>query len=130
MTEPYSVMIRDLPADERPRERLERYGAGALGIPELLAIILRVGNPRVSALQLAQQLVSRYSGLRGLAAACGINWVARVNGTAALSWKAGMADNSRAGKFAPGASAKVAFSTISMAAVRRTPGNSASVAAA
>jgi len=63
------AMIRDLPADERPRERLERYGPGSLGTPELLAIILRVGNTRVSALQLAQQLIARSGGLRGVAAA-------------------------------------------------------------
>lgn len=69
MPDPSYSMMRDLPADERPRERLERYGPGALGTPELLAIILRVGNARVSALQLAQQLVSKYGGLRGVAAA-------------------------------------------------------------
>jgi DNA repair protein RadC len=69
MSEPSYAMIRDLPADERPRERLERYGPGALGTPELLAIILRVGNARVSALQLAQQLIGRFNGLRGVAAA-------------------------------------------------------------
>jgi len=69
MSDQYTVMIRDLPADERPRERLERYGPGTLGTPELLAIILRVGNARVSALQLAQQLIIRCGGLRGVAAA-------------------------------------------------------------
>ncbi len=79
MTEPYHVMIRDLPPDERPRERMERYGAEALTIPELLAIILRVGNTRVSALQLAQQLVSRFTGLRPLAGAT-IEELSTVNG--------------------------------------------------
>jgi len=63
------AMIRDLPTDERPRERLERFGPGSLGTPELLAIILRVGNARVSALQLAQQLIVHCEGLRGVAAA-------------------------------------------------------------
>ncbi len=69
MSEQTYVLIRDLPRDERPRERLERYGPNALSIPELLAILLRVGNPRVSALQLAQQLMSRFGSLRNLAAA-------------------------------------------------------------
>lgn len=63
-----AVMIRDLPQDERPREKLERLGAKALGVPELLAILLRVGNARMSALQMGQQLMSRF-GLRGLEAA-------------------------------------------------------------
>ncbi|MHB9132865.1 MAG: RadC family protein [Armatimonadota bacterium] len=79
MPESYSVLIRDLPQDERPRERLERYGAGALGNPELIAILLRVGNARVSALQLAQQLLSRFGGLRELAAAT-IQELSQVNG--------------------------------------------------
>ncbi|MHB0938377.1 MAG: RadC family protein [Armatimonadota bacterium] len=78
MTE-YSGMIRDLPADERPRERLERYGPGALGTPELLAIILRVGNTRASALQLAQELISRCGGLRGVATAS-VQELSTING--------------------------------------------------
>ncbi len=63
-----AVMIRDMPLEERPREKLERLGAKALGVPELLAILLRVGNARMSALQMGQQLMSRF-GLRGLEAA-------------------------------------------------------------
>lgn len=63
------ILMRDLPAQERPRERMERYGAGALGVAKLLAIILRVGNTRVSAIQLGQLLVSNFGGLRNLAAA-------------------------------------------------------------
>ncbi len=69
MTDLYNIRIRDLPAEERPREKLERYGAGALGIAELLAILLRVGNAKASALQLAQHLIARFGGLRGLAGA-------------------------------------------------------------
>lgn len=79
MAEEYHVLIRDLPRDERPRERMERYGAAALTIPELLAIILRVGNTRVSALQLAQQLVSHFGGLRQLAAAS-VQELSTING--------------------------------------------------
>ena len=40
----YQPMIRDIPAGERPRERLERYGASALSTAELLAIVLRGGD--------------------------------------------------------------------------------------
>ena len=79
MPEQYSVLIRDLPQDERPRERLERYGANALTVPELLAIILRVGNVRVSALQLGQQLVSHFGSLRALAAAS-VQELSTING--------------------------------------------------
>ena len=69
MPEQEYILIRDLPPDERPRERLERYGEGMLSVSELLAIILRVGNTRVSALQLAQQLISHFGTLRNLAGA-------------------------------------------------------------
>ena len=38
-----ATMIRDLPADEKPRERLRALGAGQLSNPELIAILLRTG---------------------------------------------------------------------------------------
>ena len=37
------TMIRDLPADEKPRERLRALGANQLSNPELIAILLRTG---------------------------------------------------------------------------------------
>jgi len=65
----YSVVIRDLPAEERPRERLARYGPEALSNAELLAILLRVGSRGESAVGLAQRLLSERGGLRGIATA-------------------------------------------------------------
>jgi len=65
----YRPMIRDLPVDERPRERLAHAGEGALSMAELLAIILRTGVGGESALALATRLISRYGGLPGLARA-------------------------------------------------------------
>jgi DNA repair protein RadC len=58
--------IADLPADERPRERLERLGAGALNTAELLAILLRVGVPGENAVQVGNRLLSAFGGLAGL----------------------------------------------------------------
>ena len=40
----YTPMIRDLPVDLRPRERMIYAGSGALSTAELLAIILRMGG--------------------------------------------------------------------------------------
>ncbi|MBB1625540.1 DNA repair protein RadC [Achromobacter sp. UMC71] len=51
---------------ERPRERLLRHGAAALQNAELLAIGLRTGVPGLNVLDLAGQLLERFSGLRGL----------------------------------------------------------------
>jgi DNA repair protein RadC len=65
----YSVIIRDLPAEERPRERLAKYGPEALATAELLAILLRTGTPKQSALGLANRLLSNFGSLRGIATA-------------------------------------------------------------
>jgi len=64
-----SSTIKDLPTEERPRERLLRCGEGALNTSELLAIILRVGVGGESALDLARRLIITYDGLPGLARA-------------------------------------------------------------
>lgn len=61
--------IKDMPAGERPRERLIRAGEGALSTAELLAIILRTGVGGESVLDMARRLLSNYDGLSGLARA-------------------------------------------------------------
>jgi DNA repair protein RadC len=61
--------IRDLPENERPRERLAQRGERALSSPELLAILLRVGVEGISAVDLGVELLTRFGGLRGLHAA-------------------------------------------------------------
>lgn len=61
--------IKDMPAGERPRERLIRAGEGALSTAELLAIILRTGVGGESVLDMARRLLSSYDGLPGLARA-------------------------------------------------------------
>ncbi len=68
-TTAYPPMIRDLPRQERPRERLRAVGPGALSTSELLAIIMRTGGGGESVLRLAEQLLSRFDGLGGLAGA-------------------------------------------------------------
>ncbi len=65
----YRPKIKELPAEERPRERLLRTGEGALSTAELLAIILRTGVGGENVLALASRLLARYNGLPGLARA-------------------------------------------------------------
>jgi DNA repair protein RadC len=65
--ETYHATIREMPADERPRERLVRHGAEALGTAEPLAIILRVGSSRGSAVALGNQLLARFGSLKASA---------------------------------------------------------------
>ena len=38
------VKIKELPENERPREKLELYGASSLSNEELLEILLKSGN--------------------------------------------------------------------------------------
>jgi len=68
-SERYTLTIKDLPTDERPRERLVKYGPEALSNAELLAIILRVGTAEYSAIGLAEHMLSKFGGLKGIAAA-------------------------------------------------------------
>ncbi|MFZ4535364.1 RadC family protein [Propionivibrio sp.] len=63
------MAITDWPKDERPRERLLAQGAAALSDAELLAIFLRVGVKGKSAVDLARDLIQRFSSLNQLFAA-------------------------------------------------------------
>jgi len=64
-----TLPVRELPPEARPRERLLAEGPEALGARELLAVLLRSGVPGVSSLHLADDLLRRFGGLRGLARA-------------------------------------------------------------
>ncbi|TXK84723.1 DNA repair protein RadC [Paenibacillus sp. N3.4] len=61
-----SLMLREVPLEERPRERMLQYGASALSNAELLAILLRTGTLSESALRLAGRILSECGGLRSL----------------------------------------------------------------
>jgi DNA repair protein RadC len=65
----YHPTIKELPSDERPRERLLHYGAGNLSNAELLAIILRTGARDENVVRLAQRILTKFKGLPGLARA-------------------------------------------------------------
>jgi len=58
--------LREIPSDERPRERMLRQGAGALGNAELLAVLLRTGTYSESAVRLAERILKESGSLRGL----------------------------------------------------------------
>ena len=60
-----AAMVRDLPADERPREKLLAGGASLLSDVELLAILLRTGTKTQSVLHLAEEILAKYKD-RGL----------------------------------------------------------------
>ena len=60
------MLLKDLPEDARPREKLLARGAGALSDAELLALLLRSGIPGKNALQMGQELLDNFGGVAGL----------------------------------------------------------------
>ena len=61
-----SLKIIDLPSNERPREKLIRYGAGELSNSELLAVVLRCGTKSENIINLCNRLLKETGGLNGL----------------------------------------------------------------
>ena len=64
-----SIRIKDLPNNERPRERLAANGADALSNSELIAILLRTGLKGVSAIDVARELLKKFNTLDNLSRA-------------------------------------------------------------
>jgi len=64
-----SFTIHDLPVSERPRERLQKYGAESLSAQEILALILGRGIAGESVIVTAQRLLAKFGDLKTLAGA-------------------------------------------------------------
>ncbi len=58
--------MKDLLPDDRPREKLLRHGAAALGDNELVALVIGSGCRRGNALSVANALLAAHGGLHGL----------------------------------------------------------------
>ncbi len=55
--------IKELPENERPREKLTKYGAEVLSNAELLAILIRTGTKNESAIDIAYKLLRHQDGI-------------------------------------------------------------------
>jgi len=64
-----SFTVHDLPASERPRERLLRFGVAALSAQELIALILGRGTSGESVYVTAQNLLTKFGSLNNIAGA-------------------------------------------------------------
>ncbi len=53
------IKIKELPASERPYEKMEMYGAEKLSNSELLAIIIKSGTKEKTSVQIAQEILSQ-----------------------------------------------------------------------
>lgn len=64
-----SFTIHDLPVSERPRERLQKYGAEQLSAQELLSLVLGRGISGESVTVTSQRLLSQFKNLKGISEA-------------------------------------------------------------
>jgi DNA repair protein RadC len=62
----YRSDFKEVPSDERPRERLKAYGPSTLSTSELLAILLSTGFTGKSVTAVAQDMLRDFGGLSGL----------------------------------------------------------------
>ncbi len=59
-----SIMIKDVPKEDRPRERLVKLGADHLSNQELIAILLGSGSKNESVMELSNRLLIHFEGLK------------------------------------------------------------------
>ena len=74
-----TLKIKELPEQDRPREKLAKLGATALSDSELIAILLRTGMVGANAIDVARQLLAKYQSLGGLAR-CTVPELAEIKG--------------------------------------------------
>lgn len=60
------IKLQDIPKEERPQERLFRYGAEKLTDEELLSLILRSGTPNENVLFLSKRILASFNKLGGI----------------------------------------------------------------
>jgi DNA repair protein RadC len=73
------LKIREMPEEERPREKLLARGAAALTDPELIAILLRTGVRGANAIEVARELLQKYKTLGDLSR-CTVKELAAIRG--------------------------------------------------
>ena len=85
--------VKEWPEDERPRERLIKYGVDNISNAELLAIIIRTGRDGRSAVDLGRELLLKFGNLEGIMQAgiseiCGKNGIKGIGRAKAAELKA------------------------------------------
>lgn len=56
----YVLRLRDLPKEEKPREKLVKYGPATLSVAELFAIVLNVGTKKEEVLSMSRRVLKEY----------------------------------------------------------------------
>lgn len=57
---PYILTVKDMPSDERPREKLLIYGPQALSMSELLAVVLGTGTKKEEVFLMSSRIIKEY----------------------------------------------------------------------
>ena len=73
------MLIKDLPENERPREKLVEKGAAALSDAEILAVFLGTGRKGKSAVDLGREMIQHFGSLRNLSRAS-VAEISQING--------------------------------------------------
>src|SRR5438445_1930700 len=74
-----TLKIREMPQEERPREKLAAHGPSALNDPELIAILLRTGVAGKNAVEVGRELLKKHGSLRGLSR-CTVDELRKIRG--------------------------------------------------
>src|SRR5690606_25931786 len=72
--------IKDLPLNERPREKLLKYGVSSLSNAELIAVIIRTGHLEDNAIDLANRILSLDSSGIGYLSQVTVEELTKING--------------------------------------------------
>ena len=60
------LLIKDIPKEERPRERFIKYGVSSLSNEELIAIILKTGTKNISVKEISLNILKKYKDISNL----------------------------------------------------------------
>jgi len=56
----YHLKIRDLPQEEKPREKILKHGVSVLSVSELLAVVLNTGTKKEGILEMSERIIKGY----------------------------------------------------------------------
>jgi len=56
----YILKIKDMPSEQKPREKMTTYGPGALSIPELIAVLLNTGTKKEDVMSMSSRILKEY----------------------------------------------------------------------
>ena len=74
------ALIKELPAEERPREKLAQYGVDVLSNSELLAILIGTGTKDASAIMLANRILALEKGGISYLCCCTADELSEIQG--------------------------------------------------